>query len=578
LGRLPPVLEIEGLTKRYGQTRVLDGATLQVESGEIFALLGNNGAGKTTLIGCVCGMVTPTAGTIRLFGTDLAHDPVAPRRWVGLVPQELGTDPHMTPRQSLEIALALYGQAPDPHRIDELLRAMGLAEKADVMSLHLSGGMRRRAFIAKALVHRPKLLFLDEPTAGVDFELRRGFWDYVRGLKEQGTTVVLTTHYLEEAEQLADRIGIIDKGRVRLVEEKKTLMRRLGERRLDVRFSAPVAALPDELGTLSADGLTLTYIERAGGGSGPQILKELHQRGLPVADLSLERPTLENVLMRVLSGEGAAAPASPTASAPSPAASRVRHPLNWRGIGGVMTKETNRLIRTPVSGLLGPLVSFVLYLVVFGQAVGAGRLIQAVPYGLFVIPGLIFLTTTQNAFAVSSDTILLHRMFRQLPDLLVTPMGPWELLLGLIGCGMVRGLSLGAMAYGFWLLLGNPLPSQPLLALFFFVSAAYLFGGLGVIAGLWAQRFEQINIIVTVLILPFTFLGGVFYSPSMLPEPLRTISSVNPVVHIVAGLRQGVVGVPSENLTLSIALMIAAMVFTTLIVYRLLRQGYNLRT
>jgi ABC-2 type transport system ATP-binding protein len=218
------------------------------------------------------------------------------------VPQEINFDPFFTVRESLEIQLGYYGRKPDPARVAELLQALKLGDKAEAATRALSGGMKRRLLIAKALVHRPKLVFLDEPTAGVDIELRRDLWTYVRKLRGEGTTVVLTTHYLEEAEELADRVGIIDRGRLSLVEEKHSLMKRLGERRLEVRFAAKVTQVP--AGVLSADGLSLTHVELAGAPAATDVLKQLYAAGLPIADVAVQTSSLEEVLLRVLRGGG----------------------------------------------------------------------------------------------------------------------------------------------------------------------------------------------------------------------------------------------------------------------------------
>lgn len=300
-----PVLEVQGLVKQFGPMRALDGVSLRIEAGEIFALLGPNGAGKTTLIGAACGLVRKTSGKISLFGTDVDEDPFTPRYRVGLVPQEINFDPFFSVRESLRIQQGYFGQPRDDARIDELLAALALTAKANVQTRALSGGMKRRLLIAKALVHRPKLVFLDEPTAGVDVELRRDLWNYVRKLKGEGTTVVLTTHYLEEAEELADRVGVIDKGKLLLLEDKLALMKRLGHRQLVARFSSKVTALPDGLKglVLSPDGFELKFIERAGTQNAAQVLTALFSSGLPVADVAMQPAKLEDVLLRVLKGE-----------------------------------------------------------------------------------------------------------------------------------------------------------------------------------------------------------------------------------------------------------------------------------
>ena len=301
---MAPVLEVEGLVKKYGDMRALDGVSLRIEAGEIFALLGPNGAGKTTLIGAACGLVRKTSGKVSLFGIDLDVDPITPRYRVGLVPQEINFDPFFTVRESLGIQQGYFGQKRDDARIDELLAALSLTAKAEAQTRALSGGMKRRLLIAKALVHRPKLVFLDEPTAGVDVELRRDLWNYVRKLKAEGTTVVLTTHYLEEAQELADRVGVIDKGRLLLLEQKTALIQRLGQKQLVVRFGAKVSALPaGAAGTLSAEGLELHFLEHAGTQTSAQVLSALFAAGLPVADVAMQPARLEDIMLRVLKGE-----------------------------------------------------------------------------------------------------------------------------------------------------------------------------------------------------------------------------------------------------------------------------------
>jgi ABC-2 type transport system ATP-binding protein len=265
------ILEIEGLTKVYpGGLKALDGVDLTIRRGEIFALLGPNGAGKTTLIGAVCGIVRVTGGTIRAFGQDLSHHWRDARRRIGLVPQELGFDMFDTVERQVAYSRGLFGCAPDPARIEEVLRSLSLWDKRGEQIRALSGGMKRRVLIAKALSHDPELLFLDEPTAGVDVELRRDMWRQIDRLRAQGVTVILTTHYIEEAEEMADRVGVIDKGRLMLVDDKDAMMARLGRTEARFRLAETLQAVPDSLCAyplhLEDDGRTLAY--RGGDGSG----------------------------------------------------------------------------------------------------------------------------------------------------------------------------------------------------------------------------------------------------------------------------------------------------------------------
>ncbi len=316
-------VETDGLKKRYGDLTALAGVSLSIEAGEIFALLGPNGAGKTTWISIVCGLVRATAGHARVLGHDVVRDPIAARKLVGLVPQEVNFDPFFTPREVLSFQMGYYGQRPDPARIDEVLRALDLQAKADTNTRALSGGMKRRLLIGKALVHRPRVVFLDEPTAGVDVALRRDLWSYVRRLRQEGTTIVLTTHYLEEAEALADRVAVIDHGQLVGLDTTAALLARFGNKQIRVRLTAPVAgvgvsapssaslpSLPDwlkELGaTVDATGYVVTC--PLGGMAPAALLARLGSLQPAVADIDTEQPSLEQVFL-ALTGTTGASPA-----------------------------------------------------------------------------------------------------------------------------------------------------------------------------------------------------------------------------------------------------------------------------
>lgn len=298
-----PVVELDRLTKRFGSLTALDGASLAIRSGEIFALLGPNGAGKTTLIGCVAGLVVPTSGTARVLGHDVTRDYHITRRAVGLVPQEINYDPFFTVEEILRFQAGYFGVRLSEERLEELLRAMDLTRKRKSGTRELSGGMRRRLLIAKALVHQPRVLFLDEPTAGVDVELRRDLWSYVRKLREGGTTVVLTTHYLEEAEELADRIGFIDRGRLLLVEEKRTLLQRMGRRTLRLLLAERIGSVPASLAGRGArllrDGYLVELSQPAEEELGP-VLAEALSAGLQIRDVETRQSGLEEIYVELL--------------------------------------------------------------------------------------------------------------------------------------------------------------------------------------------------------------------------------------------------------------------------------------
>ncbi|HUN94227.1 MAG TPA: ABC transporter ATP-binding protein [Burkholderiaceae bacterium] len=299
-----PIVRVAGLRKTYASgLRALAGIDLDVQRGEIFALLGPNGAGKTTLINVICGIVTPSAGTVLADGHDIVRDYRAARSAIGLVPQELTTSAFETVWDTVTFSRGLFGKAPDAGHVEAVLRRLSLWDKRRARIMTLSGGMKRRVMIAKALSHEPRILFLDEPSAGVDVELRRDMWAMVRGLKESGVTIILTTHYIEEAEEMADRVGIIDKGEIVVVEDKATLMRRLGKRRLVLHLQQRLDAVPDALASpglgLAADGteLVYTYDSHADGAGVAQLLRRLGELGLDCSDLHTEQSSLEDIFV-----------------------------------------------------------------------------------------------------------------------------------------------------------------------------------------------------------------------------------------------------------------------------------------
>ena len=305
---MPPVISISNLTKTYASGfHALKRINLEIRKGEIFALLGPNGAGKTTLINIVCGIVTPSAGVVLVDGHDIAREYRAARAKIGLVPQELTTDTFETVRATVTFSRGLFGRAPNPALIEKVLRDLSLWEKRDSKIMTLSGGMKRRVLIAKALAHEPEILFLDEPTAGVDVELRRDMWALVRRLRESGVTIILTTHYIDEAEEMADRIGVIHKGEMIVVEEKIELMKKLGKKQLTLNLLEPLASIPLELSdwrlALRAAGHELEYTfdsgdERKGIST---LLERLSELGIGFKDLNTRQSSLEDIFVSLVS-------------------------------------------------------------------------------------------------------------------------------------------------------------------------------------------------------------------------------------------------------------------------------------
>ena len=301
-----PILDIRGLSKTYkGGTTALAGVDLSIRKGEIFALLGPNGAGKTTLIGAVCGLLRPSGGTIEAFGLDVQRHWRQVRRRIGLVPQELAFDMFARVDHAVQYSRGMFGCPPNPARIEEVLRSLSLWDKREAKIRELSGGMKRRVMIAKALSHDPELLFLDEPTAGVDVELRRDMWKQIGELRARGTTIILTTHYIEEAQEMADRVGVINKGRLLLVDDKAAIMAKLGSTEARISLTQPLAVLPPALAdyqlSIENDGRTLVY--RGGDGSGKgkreaaEIVRTLVAEGIAFEGIDTRESSLEDIFV-----------------------------------------------------------------------------------------------------------------------------------------------------------------------------------------------------------------------------------------------------------------------------------------
>jgi ABC-2 type transport system ATP-binding protein len=304
---LQPIISVSQLTKTYASGfNALKSVDLEIRPGEIFALLGPNGAGKTTLISIICGIVNPTSGTVLADGHDIIRDYRAARSKIGLVPQELTTDAFESVWDTVKFSRGLFGKPPHPGHLEKVLRDLSLWDKKDSKIMTLSGGMKRRVMIAKALSHEPNILFLDEPTAGVDVEIRRSMWEMVRSLRHNGVTIILTTHYIQEAQEMADRIGVISKGEIILVEEKTALMKKLGSKKLTLQLRNPLPKIPEPLAgsqlELSADGTELIYTfdtqgERTGIAT---LLRRLGEQGITIKDLQTSERSLEDIFVSLV--------------------------------------------------------------------------------------------------------------------------------------------------------------------------------------------------------------------------------------------------------------------------------------
>ncbi len=306
---MPPIISVSNLSKTYASGfQALTRVNLDIRRGEIFALLGPNGAGKTTLISIICGIVTPSAGSVTVDGMDIARDYRRVRAMIGLVPQELSTDMFETVWDTVSFSRGLFGKPANPAHIEKVLRDLTLWDKRSSKIMTLSGGMKRRLLIAKALAHEPQILFLDEPTAGVDVELRREMWDVVRAMRASGVTIILTTHYIEEAEEMADRVGVITKGEIIVVEEKNELMRKLGKKQLVLQLARPLDAVPETLNghrlELASGGreLVFTYDTRAERTGITALLNDMRSSGIQFTDLQTTQSSLEDIFVDLVRG------------------------------------------------------------------------------------------------------------------------------------------------------------------------------------------------------------------------------------------------------------------------------------
>lgn len=301
------MLSITGLSKRYDDGQVaLENVSLNVKEGEILALLGPNGAGKTTLISAVCGLVVPTEGQINVGGFDTKSNYRLARSLIGLVPQEISLEPFEKVINTVRFSRGLFGKNPNDDYVEIVLRQLSLWDKKDSKIMQLSGGMKRRVLIAKALAHEPRVLFLDEPSAGVDVELRREMWKLVSQLKSQGVTIILTTHYIEEAEAIADRVGVISKGKLILLEEKKALIKRMGQKKLEIWLQSPISAIPAQLQhfqlSLSDDGMSINYLYDTKGSTNEitKLLNEISSADLQISDLQTSQSSLEEIFVSLI--------------------------------------------------------------------------------------------------------------------------------------------------------------------------------------------------------------------------------------------------------------------------------------
>jgi ABC-2 type transport system permease protein len=552
-----PILEIQGLCKTYaGGLVALQPTDLAIRKGEIFALLGPNGAGKTTLIGLVCGLVRPTGGSVRAFGEDMGRNWRSARRRIGLVPQELDVDMFEQVGRAVAYSRALFGRPPDPGKVEALLRSLLLWDKRESRIQALSGGMKRRVLIAKALAHEPDILFLDEPTAGVDVELRRDMWRLIGEMRDQGVTVILTTHYIEEAEEMADRIGVIDKGDLKLVEDKNALMARLGRTEAQIALASRLDGLPPSRSRRRSAGRGNRAAAQGAHGRRDRLHRCERARIEP-------RGHLRRSHRRALAQRGGHARMTG---------------LNWRGMAVIYRFELARTWRTLFESIAAPVLTTSLYFVVFGSALG-GQMgaTGGVSYGAFIVPGLLMLTILSESTANASFGIYLPRFTGTIYELLSAPVGVPETLIGYVGAAATKSLVLAAIILVTARFFVDYTIAHPLLAAGYIVLIALAFSLFGFILGCWADGFEKLQVVPMLVLTPLTFLGGTFYSIQMLGEPWRSITLANPIVYLVNGLRWTFYGEADVSFALSAGLTLGFLVLCIAVVAWIFKTGWRLR-
>ena len=560
--RMPPIISVSHLSKTYASGFcALKDINLDIHRGEIFALLGPNGAGKTTLIGIICGIVNATEGKVAVDGHDIISSYRAARSMIGLVPQELSTDAFESVWATVSFSRGLFGKPANPKHIEKVLKDLSLWDKKDNQIMTLSGGMKRRVLIAKALSHEPEILFLDEPTAGVDVELRKDMWQIVRTLQASGVTIILTTHYIEEAEEMADRIGVINKGELILVEEKQELMRKLGRKQLTLYLHKSRTSLPPDLQDrgleLSSDGseLIYTYDTQAERTGITTLLKDLGAAGITFKDLTTTQSSLEDIFVNL-----------------------VRTPNESScGTGDLSVRDGAHVAHPDAEYSLAGAFDLALFRGVRGGhrlAHRRGRRHQ-----------LRRLHRARPDHAVSADPEHRQRLLRHLLpefvgtiyELLSAPISAFEIVLGYVGAAATKSIILGLIILATAGLFVPLNIAHPFWMLAFLILTAVTFSLFGFIIGVWADSFEKLQVIPLLIITPLTFLGGSFYSVNMLPPVWQTISLFNPVVYLISGFRWSFYEVSDVSVELSLAMTLAFLGLCLATVWWIFRTGYRLK-
>src|SRR5256885_1612581 len=511
-------LSVRGLTKTYRNgVQALKGVDLEVERGDFFALLGPNGAGKTTLIGIITSLVNKTAGEARVFGYDIDHELEAAKACIGIVPQELNFNMFETPYTIVVNQAGFYGipRAVARQRAEKYLKQLQLWERRRSISRSLSGGMKRRLMIARALVHEPRLLILDEPTAGVDIEIRRSMWEFLREINDRGTTIILTTHYLEEAETLCRNIAIINGGRIVERDRMSSLLRRL-----------PVQ----------------TFVLNLRDSPGPPP----HLDGF--APTPVHAPPVNLGVVR------------------------------WIGFQTIVIREYGRIIRIWGQTIVPSVVTATLYFVIFGSLIGRRvGVMGGFDYKQYIAPGLIMMSVITNSYGNVVASFFGAKFGKHVEELLVSPLPNWVIVAGYATGGLVRGLLVGT-AVTVVSLLFTHLQVQHLsviLAAGLLTSLIFALGGF--LNVLFAKNFDQVKWIPTFILTPLTYFGGVFYSITLLPPWAQQVSYINPILHMVNAFRFGFLGVSDVSIGLAFALMALAAAALFALAVALMNRGTGIR-
>ena len=560
---MQPIISISHLSKTYASGfEALKDINLDIRKGEIFALLGPNGAGKSTLINIICGIVTPSAGKVVVDGHDIVTDFRAARAMIGLVPQELTLDMFESVATTVKLSRGLFGKWDDPAYIDKILKDLSLLDRKNSKLMTLSGGMKRRVLIAKALSHEPTVLFLDEPTAGVDVALRKDMWQVVRSLRDAGVTIILTTHYIHEAEDMADRIGVINKGELILVEDKNELMHKLGKKQLILQLHDSLERHSGRARRSSSDARQRReradlHVRHAGAAHGHhQPAHRSCRRGHQVQGPRHVAKLARGHLRRSREAE-----------------------MNFPAIRAIYKFEMARWGRTLLQSMVSPVVSTSLYFVVFGAAIGSRITeIQGVPYGAFIVPGLIMLMLLTQSVANASFGIYFPRFTGTIYELLSAPISYFEIVTGYVGAAATKSIILGLIILATaWLFVPLKI-AHPFWMITFLVLTAATFSLLGFIIGIWADGFEKLQLVPLLIITPLTFLGGTFYSIDILPPFWRGVTLLNPVVYLVSGFRWSFFEIADVSPMVSLAMIGLFLAIFLAVVAWMFKSGYRLKS